>query len=278
MTETTTTANAPQLSDTQIETLHRILSSKRDKLQQRTQIILGVFATLVVLLLISTTIAYKELNEIIGPQGFEEAGTYAVNRMANLGDQFGAAYMKNREQWADMLVDETIALIPRGSDYLKQYVSVATDGVTHELLNSLTPNTVAYLRANLPQLRQEFLEMKKKNPELTPAHFFVDKFIDVVDHDLSRILREEEVLAQATELQKKLYRLHKKEGKLTRKELAERKILVAFMEMTRWGTEGSIYVGELKRLFEKYFQIHLETLEKKEVMKDVSDKEEVREL
>ena len=102
-----------------------------------------------------------------------------------------------------------------------------------------------------------------------------DVYVDLLDKEIKKNVVDFDAAEElANSLHAQMYNLQKKKDEpLTRKELAERKILINFVLISKMGTEGSPFLEEFKRFLKDRVGVTPRQLEEDKVLPDIEGAE-----
>ncbi len=258
--------------------IERVLQEEQEKLRKRFNVTLVVYGILILFLLIYTNFIYSRIYGYIGPEGLKDHGETVVNLVSQYPDELLKMYEESKNDLADSVVQQTFDAIPEAKGLLKNQIDVYNDKLGAELRSTIIPGFREYIRGTLPQLKADYKEAKAKKPDLTVGMFITDLYVEYLDKEISKILNEDAVIAQAESLQKALYTMDKAKGPITRKQEAERQIIINFIMMAKLDSEGSPILEDLHKFLEERFGVDKRQVQEDKVLDDVETNDPQEEL
>lgn len=259
----------------QADAILKKLRTERESLEKNLKRLVAVYGVLSVVLLFGTHEMYKQIYEIVGPKGVETFGTSVVTTIAGAPDKLVYLYQENKDLFADQVIDHTLKAMPELEAFLKNRMSQYGDQVGVAMRKQLLPQFATYIKENSGQLKARYNEAKATRKDLTFGMFLTDVFVDILDKELAKALNEDKVIKEAEDLQKALYSLQKSDGPITKRQEAERKVLVNFVIMAQMradGDESPILEG-LNKFLQKRFPHERGGVSKEEVLPDIDTDE-----
>lgn len=259
------------MTDDKIKAFEAKLIEERDKLQKSFKLAMITYIILALVVLIYTTFAYSAFYSLIGPEGMKEQGTMIVNTAADYPDKLLLEYEANRDEWAKAVTDKALAAIPEVEKVITTQLDAYNADIKEALRKEIMPGFNEYLTGTTPALKVRLAELKKTRPDATIGMVLTNVFVEYLDQETAKLLREDEVIAKAEDLQRDLHSLQKADGKLTKKQLAERKLLVNFILISKLDVDGSPLLDELHKFLEKRFGVTAKQVQEDKVLEDIPD-------
>ena len=254
-----------------LEKLEAAVLAEQQGLAKSIRNTLITFGVLVVIVLFYTAWAYNQINSYIGPEGLKTYGEQTVNLIVEQPGELIRQYDANKEEWAELIVNEALKAVPQAEEFLKVQMDRYADQISLKLRKEFFPELNKYLRESAPALKAKYADAKKTKPELTPVQFLCDTFIEFLDEELRQHVIDFDAAAEkANKLSAQLYYLQKKDGPpITREEVAERKILINFILIAKLGPEDSPCLEEFHKFLQERLGVESRQVQEDKVLPDV---------
>ncbi len=238
-----------------ISALERLLEEKDENLKKKIKMTGLIYGVLVLIVAIYTTWIIPEIKKMTSPEVAAELALAQIS--ANIPQLRSAAVKQirdNQDQWIAAIIEQVIQTIPQ----LEKPALVAFDQITDYLVQHvehvLIPAFTAALKDNAVELKDRYQDFRDEEKMQGLALVFVEIF----ELEMDRYLNDK-FIKEVYGLREKLRVLAEPTSELTKKELAQRKILVNWMYITETQQFGDTkvinFIDKLKSNFTSLLDI-----------------------
>jgi hypothetical protein len=266
------------MSDEKIKIFEDRLIAERDKLRKGFTVAVTAYAVIALAVIVYAVVVFNGFRTIVGPKGLSEQCMSYINMTAHAPQQLKTAYDDSKDEWAQLVVTKALDAIPEVEQLIKTQLDGYNADIKEAIVREIMPNFKEYMKGAIPELKVRLGELKKTRPDATVGMALTAVFVEYLERETARLLKEDEVVEQAGKLQKDLYALQKPTERMTRKELATRKLLISFILISKLDTDGSPMLEEFQKFLEKRFGVTAGQVQEDKVLEDVQTEDTLDEL
>lgn len=266
------------LIDDRLTTVEKILKDEQEALRRGANRALVGFIAIAIVVLLYTSYVIGVIHSHIGPEGLKVHGESVVNMIAAQPDGLVRLYGENKDAWATLVVDRAYQAIPEVEAFLTNQMDIYTDAKGTELKRDLFPALTAYLRQTAPELKAGYAAEKKQHPELTFGEYLSDVYVQFLDSELRKhVVDFDAAETLANDVSRNLYHLQKPGRPLTKRDVAERKIVINLVLLAKLGIDDSPIYEEFVKFMEQRFGITPDLVDETAILPDIESNEPVNE-
>ncbi len=253
--------------------LEATAQAEQESLKKGIRNTLITFSVLAVIVFAYSAFAFHKINNYVGPKGLKEYGELTVNILEDQPGRLLRKYDANKEEWAELVVTRALDATPEVENFLKNQMTLFADDLNVKMKKEFLPNMATYIRESAPQMKADYAAAKKLDKDLTPGKFLCDMYIQFLDREIkAKVIDFDAAEVKANEMSKAIYNLHKGTIPLTKREVAERKILINFVIIARLSrVSDSPILADLKAYFRKRTGVTMSQLTEDKVLDEVED-------
>ena len=236
-----------------IDVLEKLLEEEKKKAETSYKITIGVYAVIIILVIISTTTMYSAIHESTKPASLAEIVKAKITEMFDLPNQLIDGFHKDSDKYADDLVGMTKSYIPKFETTMKETVDKEFKTIKNDLEKPLTDEFAKFIKDSGPMLREAYKEAKANNGGKEPDmnKFIVKIYGEFLQDESIKHFPQSEFQNKTNEVTNQLYRLSAKETRLTKLELADRKIITSIVKMSKLNVHDSVIKENVDKAISK---------------------------
>ncbi len=266
------------MSDEKIKLFEDRLIAERDKLRKGFTIAVTAYVVIALAVIVYSVVVYNGFKTIVGPKGLSEQCMAYINMASHAPEKLKSSYDESKEDWAQLVVTKALDSIPAVEGLIKTQLDGYNDDIKEAIVREVMPNFKDYMKGAIPELKIRLGELRKTRPDATIGMALTAAFVEYLEKETARLVKEDDVIVHAHQLQKSLYTLQKPQTRMTRKELATRKLLISFILISKLDMEGSPMLEEFHKFLEKRFGVTAKEIQEDKVLDDVKTDDPQEEL
>ena len=265
------------MSDAQLKQFEDRLIAERDKLRRGFTITITAYVVVALAVTVYAIVVFSGFSTLVGPKGLSEHCVSYINLASHAPQQLKAAYNSNKDELADLVVNRALDTIPQVEGVLKSQLDGYNADIKEAMKREVMPNFREYMMGSIPELKARLAELKKTRPDANIGMALTNAFVEYLEIETARLVKEDEIIKQAGKLQDDIYALKDSKARMTRKELATRKLLISFILIAKMDTHGSPLLEEFHKFLEKRFGVTPSQIKEIKVLEDVTTDDVPRE-
>ncbi|MCJ8329275.1 MAG: hypothetical protein HRT89_08360 [Lentisphaeria bacterium] len=239
-----------------LSALLEIIESENNSLKSKVKIFIGVWVVIAIIVIAYTSFVFSHLSKEFAPARMAEQGEAVVNKLASQPEQIIAMYDENKDVWANHFVDEGLKQVPELEKLIKNQIDLYGQKLTSEMKGKFFPAMSAYLKGSSSEIKAAYADAKKKNAELTLGEYLTELIVIVLMKEFDKIIDIDAAIEKGNGLNKGLYELSKDKHPISKLEVAERKILVNLILISKLkDMDGSPILDDLSDFLKKQFGV-----------------------
>ena len=208
--------------------LEDLLEERERKLYKKIRNSIMIYVVLVIFVIAYTSFVVTQIKKLTTVEyAFEIIKGTMSEQVTTLRNKGTQKIKENSDMWATNLVIQIVDTIP----LLEKPVLMIFDDMTNYIVlhveNVLVPAFTANLRENAEELKSRYKEFQDEEKMQGLSYIFVEIFENEMDKYIN-----DKFVSEVFNLQKKLRELSSDNVELTRKEEAQRRILINWMYLT----------------------------------------------
>ena len=237
-----------------IISLENLLNERENTLNKKISRTIVIYVILVGLTAAYTLFMVYYLKRQTSPEILSEIALNLTSQYAAKGREHTVQRTtENSEEIAQVVVEQTINSIPRAEVPILNLVDVFIDYIDQHMKNELIPAFTVILEENADELRARYQDLQDEEKMQGLALMFVD----ILEIEMDKYINES-LISEVFELKKKLLELASPEGQLTKKQFAQRQVLINWVYLTENKEVGNSYMFDFLEKVQDGFNSILE--------------------
>lgn len=250
------------------------ITAEQVRLQKRVSQAVIVYSIIIVAVIGYTTYLVPKLQQRTSPEALTELGKSTISQYAEQGREHLLAQLEtNSEDVAKQIVTTVVEQVPHLDQYVGDLVDALSDQLVQTIQAELVPQFTAVLDANSAEIKDSYDELNDDEV----AEGLVGLFMEVIEGEMDKYLNEEFVHSVG-ELQKQLRELGRPDVALTRKQDAQRRVLIYWSYLAKNGEVGDSVFRECIGRLQENFNFLMTDGETEPTNEDVQGSVPVKEL
>ena len=211
-----------------VKSLENLLSDREDRLNKKITRTIIIYVILVCFTGAYTIFMVYYLKRQTSPDVLSEVAVNLTSQYAAKGRDYAVNRIgDNSEELAQAVVTQTIESIPKAEIPILNAVDIFIDYVEQHMKNELIPAFTRVLEKHADELRARYQDLQDEEKMQGLALVFVD----ILELEMDRYINEA-LISEVFELKKKLLEFARADATLTKKQLAQREVLINWVYLT----------------------------------------------
>jgi len=233
-----------------VQALEKMIETQEKRIGRGMKMVAWIYAILIIIVLAYTTYVYKFITKVVKEQTTEEqVVAYARSWCAiELPKHRETAVKKLREQsdmWSKDLVAAVINMIPALEDRLKDHTDMAIASMMVEINKKVMPAFKKQLEADAMTVKQSWDDLGNEAFTKTISEMYFETMAKELD-----IYWDQHFVKDLEEFQTKLRNITAEGKAVTKKQDAQRRVLVSWAALSKGGDSGKseVFAALLERV------------------------------
>ena len=225
--------------------VEQLLSDREEKLRKKLTLTSIIYAVLVLFTAGYTLLIIPLIKKKTSPDAASEyAIAWALTHMSNVRINTGEQLRENSQELSKTIVKQTIELIPKFEEPLLGVVNNSVNYIVDQIEVVLIPAFTKALQKNSDELKRSYKDFEDEEKMQGLALVLVE----ILEKELDLYINEA-FIKEVFELKKRLLELGKPGVELTKKEIAQRDVLINWIYLSNnQATGGSAFYDLVERM------------------------------
>ncbi len=233
-----------------VQALEKMIETQEKRIRRGMKMVAWIYAVLIIIVLAYTTYVYKFITDVVEEQTTEDQVTAYTRSwcITELPKHRKTALKKLREEsdlWAKDLVTAVINMIPVLEDRLKVHADMAIASMMVELNKEVLPAFEKQLEADAMTVKQSWNDLGNEAFTKTISELYFETMAKELDFYL-----DQHFVKDLEEFQAELRNITAEGKPVTKKQDAQRRVLVSWAALSKGGDSGKseVFAELLKRV------------------------------
>lgn len=217
-----------------IRALEQLVDERERKLNRKIKTTIVIYAVLVVVVAAYTTIIVPKFKEETSPEKLHEIARGTIGEhITELRIRAADHIREHSADWASLAVRRSIEMIPQLEDPILQLSDDLNDYIAEHIEHVLIPSFTNALKEHAEEIRDRYKEFNDEEKMRGLALIFIEVFEEQMDDYLN-----DRFTVEVFELQKRLMDFSRTGGQMTKKQDAQRRLLINWLYIAEVGESG----------------------------------------